>query len=222
MVAAPPLGRSRSCTWLKTLKTKEYRALIGRQNHLEWPLLSRGRWAQPLCAIGSDAAYEPYSGTGSPTAAWRLAPGSSWPVRQLAIGRRCSSVRPLTGRSECLALKGRPMSEGPTPAADMRPLGMTGQPLMSLGARAVHRIVRLYQALFAGRPSPCRYVPTCSSYALDALEQRGFFRGSWLAIRRIGRCHPWGGSGWDPVPPRAGVATHDGEDCDHHSPGGKH
>lgn len=46
----------------------------------------------------------------------------------------------------------------------------------------------------------CRFEPTCSVYALEALRKHGAFRGSWLALRRIGRCHPWGGSGYDPVP----------------------
>lgn len=46
----------------------------------------------------------------------------------------------------------------------------------------------------------CRYQPTCSAYALEALEKHGAFRGVWLAARRIGRCHPWGGSGIDNVP----------------------
>lgn len=46
----------------------------------------------------------------------------------------------------------------------------------------------------------CRYDPTCSAYALEALERHGGLKGSWLALRRIGRCHPWGGSGVDDVP----------------------
>lgn len=46
----------------------------------------------------------------------------------------------------------------------------------------------------------CRYAPSCSEYALEALRKHGAFRGTWLAARRIGRCHPWGGSGYDPVP----------------------
>jgi putative membrane protein insertion efficiency factor len=46
----------------------------------------------------------------------------------------------------------------------------------------------------------CRYDPTCSSYAIEALQHHGIFKGGWLAARRIGRCHPWGGSGYDPVP----------------------
>jgi uncharacterized protein len=48
----------------------------------------------------------------------------------------------------------------------------------------------------------CRFEPTCSEYARDALRQYGGLHGSWLAIRRVGRCHPWGGSGYDPVPRR--------------------
>lgn len=49
-------------------------------------------------------------------------------------------------------------------------------------------------------PPACRYTPTCSQYALEALKKHGPLKGSWLAIKRICRCHPWGGSGYDPVP----------------------
>lgn len=67
-------------------------------------------------------------------------------------------------------------------------------------ARALDGLVRLYQLLAAGRPSPCRYVPSCSTYAREALAHHGAARGSWLALRRIVRCAPWGGHGYDPVP----------------------
>ena len=67
-------------------------------------------------------------------------------------------------------------------------------------ARLVWLGVRAYQAVAAGRPSVCRYVPSCSNYALEALERHGALRGGWLMLRRLGRCHPWGRTGWDPVP----------------------
>lgn len=51
-------------------------------------------------------------------------------------------------------------------------------------------------------PSACRFTPTCSTYAIEAIRIHGPLRGSWLALRRICRCHPWGGSGYDPVPPK--------------------
>ena len=57
----------------------------------------------------------------------------------------------------------------------------------------------------AARPSPrpaadCRYAPSCSHYAIEALEQHGAIKGGWMAVKRIMRCHPWGGHGYDPVP----------------------
>lgn len=79
---------------------------------------------------------------------------------------------------------------------------MTGRSRPGLVARLLRSLVRGYQAARAGRPSPCRYAPSCSQYAIDALETHGALRGSWLASRRILRCHPWGGHGWDPVPER--------------------
>lgn len=50
-------------------------------------------------------------------------------------------------------------------------------------------------------PPTCRYRPTCSQYALEALQKHGAIKGTWLTLRRLLRCHPWGGCGYDPVPP---------------------
>jgi len=69
-----------------------------------------------------------------------------------------------------------------------------------LAVRILVGAVRAYQLARVGRPSPCRYFPTCSAYAIEALERYGAARGSWLAIRRLARCHPWAPYGPDPVP----------------------
>ncbi len=64
-------------------------------------------------------------------------------------------------------------------------------------------LVRIYQRLISPLlPASCRYTPTCSHYTVEALQKHGLFRGGWLALKRIGSCHPWGGSGYDPVPER--------------------
>lgn len=73
--------------------------------------------------------------------------------------------------------------------------------------RLLQAPVHVYQHARAGRPSPCRYQPTCSQYALEALDVHGPLRGTWLTIRRLARCQPWGGHGWDPVPERRDVAA---------------
>src|SRR4051812_35648238 len=71
----------------------------------------------------------------------------------------------------------------------------------------VRILIRSYQflvspilSLLGGPGAVCRFQPTCSAYFLEAIERHGFFRGSWLGLKRLGRCHPWGGQGHDPVP----------------------
>ena len=62
-------------------------------------------------------------------------------------------------------------------------------------------IIRFYQVVISPWIGPkCRYTPTCSHYAVEALKKHGPVKGFWLALKRISRCHPWGGSGYDPVP----------------------
>ncbi len=62
-------------------------------------------------------------------------------------------------------------------------------------------LVKLYQNLISPlTPATCRYQPTCSHYTLEALQKHGLLKGGLLAIKRIFSCHPWGGSGYDPVP----------------------
>jgi len=61
--------------------------------------------------------------------------------------------------------------------------------------------IKLYQVLLSPLlPNACRFTPTCSQYTIEALKKHGFFKGLWLSIKRISRCRPGGGSGYDPVP----------------------
>lgn len=62
-------------------------------------------------------------------------------------------------------------------------------------------LIRFYQLLVSPLLLPsCRYLPSCSDYAMEAITTHGTARGTWLTLRRLLRCHPWGGSGYDPVP----------------------
>jgi len=61
-------------------------------------------------------------------------------------------------------------------------------------------VIGVYQSIFSARPSTCRFIPSCSSYAIESFEKKGFFKGSFLTFKRICRCHPWGAQGLDPVP----------------------
>lgn len=79
---------------------------------------------------------------------------------------------------------------------------------MSFVTRLLILGVRFYQSAISPlTPPSCRYTPTCSQYAVEALRVHGALRGSWLALKRICRCHPWGGSGYDPVPGKSEVKS---------------
>lgn len=76
--------------------------------------------------------------------------------------------------------------------------------IRKLGERAVILPIRFYQQCISPMtPASCRFVPTCSQYAVEAVKTHGVAKGLRLAAKRISRCHPWGGSGYDPVPPRS-------------------
>ena len=89
-----------------------------------------------------------------------------------------------------------------------------------LGALAIG-LIRAYQWTISPLlPRSCRFAPSCSEYAAEAMARHGFLAGGWLAARRLLRCHPWGGDGYDPVPDAAWgrrAADHDHSACDGHS-----
>jgi hypothetical protein len=78
--------------------------------------------------------------------------------------------------------------------------------IIRLLIRFYQRVLRPMLKFSAGPGAGCRFSPSCSNYFLQAVESHGPLRGSWMGICRIFRCHPWGGSGYDPVPP----ARHNG------------
>ena len=80
-------------------------------------------------------------------------------------------------------------------------------PRPSIPARILMLPIRAWRLLSVHLPPRCRFHPSCSQYAIEALTTHGAARGSWLAIRRVGRCHPWHDGGLDPVPPAPNPAN---------------
>ncbi len=73
----------------------------------------------------------------------------------------------------------------------------------SAAVRGLIFLIQLYRHMVSPlRPATCRFVPTCSQYAIDALTEHGLIRGSWLAVARLLKCGPWHPGGWDPIPDR--------------------
>ena len=93
-------------------------------------------------------------------------------------------------------------TETVAPAAAVTPSGGPRRPVLAsrLLAAVLSLPVRAWQLVSRWLPPRCRFYPSCSAYALEALERHGAFRGSWLAARRLSRCHPWNPGGIDHVP----------------------
>lgn len=86
---------------------------------------------------------------------------------------------------------------------------------MTIAGTILRGAIRFYQLFISPlTPAHCRYFPSCSAYGMTAVAQHGALKGGWLTLRRILRCHPWGGWGFDPVPGKVGRAV-----CGHaHAP----
>jgi putative membrane protein insertion efficiency factor len=89
--------------------------------------------------------------------------------------------------------------------------------LNTLVAYMAKGFIKFYRYIVSPMFAPsCRFQPTCSSYALKAIDRFGGLKGVWLAMRRIGRCHPWGGQGFDPVPKEDQLNKKNNQCCSGH------
>jgi putative membrane protein insertion efficiency factor len=85
---------------------------------------------------------------------------------------------------------------------------MTGRRRAGAGARAVIYVIDLYRTMVSPLRLPsCRFTPTCSQYAVEALSEYGLLRGTWLAVVRLAKCGPWHPGGWDPIPERPATSS---------------
>lgn len=109
-----------------------------------------------------------------------------------APGHRRTYVRRVVVRSDA------PGAGGTAVTGEFRTTTPTAHP--STASSRVNRLIVWYQRATEGRPSPCRFTPSCSAYALEALADHGTWRGLRLTVLRLVRCRPFGPSGWDPVP----------------------
>ncbi|HWX22179.1 MAG TPA: membrane protein insertion efficiency factor YidD [Candidatus Binatia bacterium] len=82
----------------------------------------------------------------------------------------------------------------------------TTQNILILGARLYRGVISPAKLFLFGPLGQCRFTPSCSAYAVEAITRHGALSGCWLALKRLGRCHPWGGCGEDPVPESASEA----------------
>ena len=151
-----------------------------------WPRRGPSRDAQP--APASAAVPAPAQGFSSP--------GRVVSVRRLS-GRRTTVIRRTDVRSRSVVVE-----DPTTPLSNRLPLPLANLPRVN-PTRTNGRLVgavQWYQRAAQLRPSPCRFSPSCSCYAVEALQTHGTPRGLWLTLRRLVRCRPFGPSGYDPVP----------------------
>jgi putative membrane protein insertion efficiency factor len=87
--------------------------------------------------------------------------------------------------------------------------------LIRLMIRGYQIFISPVLSALVGPGGGCRFEPTCSCYFLTAVETHGVLRGGWLGVKRLARCHPWGGRGHDPVPPRETGEHRTGHDAEH-------
>lgn len=140
-----------------------------------------------------------------------LSPGTArsvWPAScSGAKSRPRASISSLYRAGKCLMRRSpvlKPTTPKRSPAASARGRNPAGR----LAAAVVLALVAAYKAIlspvFTGC---CRFQPSCSDYLAQAVSTHGALRGTWLGLRRLARCHPFGGSGLDPCPPRSALAT---------------
>jgi len=133
-------------------------------------------------------------------------PHSQAPARSFPVEPECNPAW-LGHRTESPAHCREASHEGPD-ARNLRPVSVRSW-LFLRGSQAMKGValglIRGYQLFISPALAPsCRFYPTCSAYAVEAIEKRGLGRGIWLSLRRLARCHPWGGNGYDPVPDERG------------------
>ncbi len=109
------------------------------------------------------------------------------------------------------------MSHNPDMKKKNSPLTVVLHAVTAVVGFVLIAVVKAYQLVISPLfPSSCRYTPTCSHYMIDAVKIHGPFKGLWLGLKRIGRCHPWGGMGYDPVPPREDADSDAASDAGEH------
>lgn len=151
------------------------------------------------------------AGTRTRTPGWLVADRCATGCNRSVV-RGSSTVCEDVGTQSDEIADGGPVTTSPMPASALVETGASEATASgpTWAQRRVVSSIRWYQRLAEGRLSPCRFSPSCSTYALEACETHGAQRGLWLTLRRLSRCRPLGPSGWDPVPERRDTAREKG------------